>query len=70
MLENIFLPLFEATINPQDHRELHLFLKYVSTGGAQVMCPGDVPRVEGGELPTLRGLEKQEQPGWEAEKRT
>lgn len=28
------------------------------------------PRVEGGELPTLRGLEKQEQPGWEAEKRT
>lgn len=35
MLENIFLPLFEATINPQDHRELHLFLKYVSGGGAQ-----------------------------------
>lgn len=30
MLENIFLPLFKATINPQDHRELHLFLKYVS----------------------------------------
>uniref|UniRef100_A0A8C2RIJ7 AMP deaminase n=1 Tax=Capra hircus TaxID=9925 RepID=A0A8C2RIJ7_CAPHI len=30
MLENIFLPLFEATINPQDHRELHLFLKYVT----------------------------------------
>lgn len=32
MLENIFLPLFKATINPQDHRELHLFLKYVSVG--------------------------------------
>ncbi|KAB0401247.1 hypothetical protein E2I00_008247, partial [Balaenoptera physalus] len=30
MLENIFLPLFEATINPQDHRELHLFLRYVT----------------------------------------
>ncbi|KAK2504069.1 hypothetical protein MC885_019549 [Smutsia gigantea] len=30
MLENIFLPLFEATINPQDHLELHLFLKYVT----------------------------------------
>ncbi|CAD7671573.1 unnamed protein product [Nyctereutes procyonoides] len=30
MLENIFLPLFEATINPQDHQELHLFLKYVT----------------------------------------
>lgn len=39
MLENIFLPLFEATINPQDHRELHLFLKYVSVGGAPgVVC--------------------------------
>ncbi|XP_060924455.1 AMP deaminase 3 [Limanda limanda] len=30
MLENIFLPLFEATVNPQEHRELHVFLKYVS----------------------------------------
>nr|XP_020645581.1 AMP deaminase 3 isoform X3 [Pogona vitticeps] len=30
MLENIFLPLFEATINPLDHKELHLFLKYVT----------------------------------------
>lgn len=39
MLENIFLPLFEATINPQDHRELHLFLKYVSMCGGRVMCP-------------------------------
>lgn len=31
MLENIFLPLFEATVNPQDHKELHVFLKYVSS---------------------------------------
>ncbi|KAM3853421.1 AMP deaminase 3 isoform 1-T1 [Vipera latastei] len=30
MLENIFLPLFEATINPLDHKELHLFLKFVT----------------------------------------
>ncbi|KAM9765761.1 AMP deaminase 3 isoform 1-T1 [Menidia menidia] len=30
MLENIFLPLFEATVNPRKHRELHVFLKYVS----------------------------------------
>lgn len=30
MLENIFLPLFEATVNPQKHKELHIFLKYVS----------------------------------------
>ncbi|XP_041083837.1 AMP deaminase 2-like isoform X2 [Polyodon spathula] len=29
MLENIFLPLFEATINPQSHPELHLFLQHV-----------------------------------------
>lgn len=33
MLENIFVPLFEATINPKDHKELHLFLKYVSMFG-------------------------------------
>ncbi|XP_041416942.1 AMP deaminase 3 isoform X2 [Xenopus laevis] len=30
MLENIFLPLFEATINPTDHKELYLFLNYVT----------------------------------------
>uniref|UniRef100_A0A8C6VJL8 AMP deaminase n=1 Tax=Naja naja TaxID=35670 RepID=A0A8C6VJL8_NAJNA len=29
MLENIFLPLFEATINPASHPELHLFLEHV-----------------------------------------
>ncbi|XP_043980880.1 AMP deaminase 3b isoform X2 [Gambusia affinis] len=30
MLENIFLPLFEATINPQKHKMIHVFLKYVT----------------------------------------
>lgn len=30
MLENIFLPLYEATVNPQKHKEIHVFLKYVS----------------------------------------
>ncbi|XP_061678626.1 AMP deaminase 3b isoform X2 [Syngnathoides biaculeatus] len=30
MLENIFLPIFEATVNPQKHPELHVFLKYVT----------------------------------------
>jgi hypothetical protein len=39
MLENIFLPLFKATINPQDHRELHLFLKYVSAGVGPLVSP-------------------------------
>ncbi|KAM7402083.1 hypothetical protein PAMP_017353 [Pampus punctatissimus] len=29
MLENIFLPLFEVTINPRSHPELHLFLQQV-----------------------------------------
>ncbi|XP_035236584.1 AMP deaminase 2 isoform X2 [Anguilla anguilla] len=29
MLENIFMPLFEVTINPQSHPELHLFLQHV-----------------------------------------
>uniref|UniRef100_A0A8C4GT56 AMP deaminase n=1 Tax=Dicentrarchus labrax TaxID=13489 RepID=A0A8C4GT56_DICLA len=30
MLENVFLPLFEATVNPQKHKALHVFLKYVT----------------------------------------
>ncbi|XP_023207680.1 AMP deaminase 3-like isoform X2 [Xiphophorus maculatus] len=30
MLENIFLPLFEATVNPQKHKIIHVFLKYVT----------------------------------------
>ncbi|XP_013880830.1 AMP deaminase 3b [Austrofundulus limnaeus] len=30
MLENIFLPLFEATVNPQKHKTIHVFLKYVT----------------------------------------
>ncbi|XP_029006006.1 AMP deaminase 2-like isoform X2 [Betta splendens] len=29
MLENIFMPLFEVTINPCSHPELHLFLEHV-----------------------------------------
>ncbi|XP_053173169.1 AMP deaminase 2 [Scomber japonicus] len=29
MLENIFMPLFEVTVNPSSHRELHLFLQHV-----------------------------------------
>ncbi|XP_069489092.1 AMP deaminase 2 isoform X3 [Ambystoma mexicanum] len=28
-LENLFLPLFEATVNPASHPELHLFLEHV-----------------------------------------
>ncbi|XP_051580817.1 AMP deaminase 3-like isoform X2 [Myxocyprinus asiaticus] len=30
MLENIFLPLFQATVNPQEHKEMHVFLQYVT----------------------------------------
>lgn len=29
ILDNIFLPLFEATNNPEQHPELHRFLQYV-----------------------------------------
>lgn len=29
ILENIFMPLFEATNNPKSHPELYMFLKYV-----------------------------------------
>jgi hypothetical protein len=30
MLENIFLPLFEATVDPASHPQLHCFLSQVS----------------------------------------
>lgn len=30
MLENIFMPIFEATIDPQSNPELSIFLKHVS----------------------------------------
>mgnify|MGYP003684609259 CR=1 FL=1 len=30
ILENIFMPLFEVSRNPQSHPELHKFLMYVS----------------------------------------
>ncbi|KAJ3596679.1 hypothetical protein NHX12_003083 [Muraenolepis orangiensis] len=30
MLENVFLPLFEATVNPQKNKEVHVFLKYLT----------------------------------------
>ena len=30
MLENIFIPLFEATVNPQSHPDLHKFLTQVN----------------------------------------
>lgn len=29
LLENVFLPLFEATVQPSSHPQLHMFLKYV-----------------------------------------
>ncbi|XP_075947054.1 AMP deaminase 2 isoform X1 [Anarhichas minor] len=29
MLENVFVPLFEVTVNPRSHPELHLFLQHV-----------------------------------------
>ena len=29
MLENIFIPLFEVTVNPQSHPDLHKFLTQV-----------------------------------------
>ena len=30
MLDNIFLPLFEVTVDPDSHPHLHLFLKQVN----------------------------------------
>ncbi|KFP23390.1 AMP deaminase 1, partial [Colius striatus] len=30
MLENIFIPIFEATVNPQTHKELSVFLRHIT----------------------------------------
>lgn len=40
MLENIFLPLFEATVHPASHPELHLFLEHVR-GRYTAGCGGE-----------------------------
>lgn len=47
MLENIFLPLFEATVHPASHPELHLFLEHVSggTGWVRAGWLGEGPAV-------------------------
>ncbi|KTF83002.1 hypothetical protein cypCar_00048835 [Cyprinus carpio] len=37
MLENIFLPLFEVTINPSSHPQLHLFLQHKNCFNNQVL---------------------------------
>lgn len=37
MLENIFLPVFQATIDPQSNPELSIFLKHVSRWMAQIL---------------------------------
>lgn len=41
MLENIFLPLFEATLDPSSHPQLHVFLSQV--GGGRAQQPGSMP---------------------------
>lgn len=30
IIDNLFLPLFEVSVDPSSHPELHLFLQYVS----------------------------------------
>jgi len=34
LLGNVFLPLFEATVNPQRHLNIHKFLQFVSTNSS------------------------------------
>lgn len=49
MLENIFLPLFEATVHPASHPELHLFLEHVRGGARPGVGRGHgLPRASGG----------------------
>lgn len=40
MLENIFVPLFEATVDPESHPQLHVFLSQVRVGWCWVMGCG------------------------------
>lgn len=40
ILENIFMPLFEVSRNPQSHPELHKFLMYVSEQSYTVFTAG------------------------------
>lgn len=44
ILDNIFIPLFEVTVDPDSHPQLHVFLKQVSlslfffVGGGRILC--------------------------------
>ena len=42
ILDNIFLPLFEATNNPKSHPELHMFLQHVSKKWQTICCTCDI----------------------------
>jgi AMP deaminase len=43
MLDNIFRPMFEATLRPEDNQELHIFLSHV--GG--IDCVDDESTLDG-----------------------
>lgn len=55
MLENIFMPLFEVTINPRSHPELHLFLEHVSIRSQEVppVAPKETAQSENDPLYSL-----------------
>lgn len=36
ILDNVFIPLFEATVNPNSHPQLHLFLMQVGQSSRYV----------------------------------
>lgn len=38
ILDNIFIPLFEVTVNPDSHPQLHVFLKQVSYLFLEILC--------------------------------
>ena len=38
LLDNIFQPLFEVTVDPNSHPQLHLFLKQVLAPGVSLPC--------------------------------
>ena len=43
VLDNVFIPLFEVTVDPNSHPQLHLFLKQVSQFFSLIFCVNTYP---------------------------
>lgn len=67
MLENIFLPLFEVTADPESHPQLHIFLQQVRAPPSPpscsiVSCSTRLQSVPGHHV--QQGKDRQRKNGW------